>query len=114
MHSLALDFAATEGDPWTQQWISSVTRSLAARAAGSFDVSTIICLAFATVSEWANASPVRLVLMRATTPPTCVMPSQIATYSAQLVIIRATTHPERMSCANAQWAYWFARAARPE
>ena len=47
----------------------------------------------AIAMQWASAWPVRFVLSSATTPPTCVTPSQIARYSGRLGINRQTLTP---------------------
>ena len=54
---------------------------------------------------WTSASPASCVLISATTPPTRVMPSQIAMYSGQLRITRQTTSPGPMPWRSAQPAY---------
>ncbi len=53
----------------------------------------MMCLGATTLMQWASATPVRLVLMSATTPPTRVMPSQSARNSGRFGIIRQTVSP---------------------
>ena len=59
-----------------------VARADAARAAGeqrrASSAATMMCFGSTTLMQWASDAPVRLVLSSATTPPTRVMPSQIA------------------------------------
>ena len=57
-----------------------------------------------TRSEWASASPVWFVLIRAVAPPALATPNQIARYSGRFGIIRATTSPLPMPFDRAQRA----------
>ena len=54
--------------------------------------------------QWASAAPPKFVLSNATIPPICVTPSQIATYSGRLGIIRHTASPLVMPRSMAQRA----------
>ena len=53
-------------------------------------------------TQWASEAAVRLVLTSATTPPICVMPSQIAIYSGRFGIIRQIVSPGVTPSAKAQ------------
>ena len=64
----------------------------------------MMCLGSTTLMQCASAVPVRLVLISATTPPTRVMPSQIAMYSGRFGISRQTVSPLAEPCASAQRA----------
>ena len=72
---------------------------------------TMTCFGSTMLMQWASARPLRFVLSKATTPPTRVMPSQIAMYSGRFGISRQTTSPLLSPCASAQREYRWERSA---
>ena len=65
---------------------------------------TITCFGSTILMQWASDAPERFVLSSAATPPTRVMPSQIAMYSGRFGISRHTASPLLSPCASAQRA----------
>jgi hypothetical protein len=72
---------------------------------------TMMCLGSTMLMQCASEAPLRFVFSSATTPPTRVMPSQIAMYSGRLGISRHTVSPLFRPCASAQREYRFDRSA---
>ena len=70
------------------------------------------CPGAAVLTALASDRPVRLVLMSATTPPTRLMPSQMAMYSGRFGISRPTTSPDEPMVGSARIAIRSQRAAR--
>ena len=77
-------------------------RAVAKLAASS--VVTMMCFGAAMSMQCASEGPTKLVFISPTTPPTLVMPSQIAMYSGRFGISRQTVSPLAMPCCNAQRA----------
>ena len=67
--------------------------SVAVRNCCITSLATMTCLGATTSMQCASEGPRSWILMRETTPPTDVMPSQIARYSGRFGIIRQTVSP---------------------
>ncbi len=81
--------------PWIQIVAAAARSGSAAVNASTSSAATMTCLGATILMQWASEGPTRLVLSSATTPPTLVMPSQMAMYSGRFGISRQTTSPLR-------------------
>src|SRR6266568_1960416 len=90
--------------PCAQIFAFVVSCGRAVASAGMSSAATMTCLGSTMLMQCASEGPVRLVLTSATTPPTLVMPSQIAMYSGRFGISRQTVSPLARPFARAQRA----------
>ena len=93
--SISRSMRAKSSLPCDQIFGRLASNSAAERNSSFSSAATMTCFGAAISRQCASDAPRRLVLISDTTPPTDVMPSQIARYSGRFGIISATASPLR-------------------